>query len=738
MSEILNHALAAAHRGWSVFPLQQAGKTPLPGFKWTRGASTDPDQIHRWFSDADLNMGISCGPSGLLVVDEDQPGDLARWCTDHGVTLPATFTVATAHGQHLYFNRGGLDLGNHTPFKEDGYGIDVRGAGGYVVGPGSVHPTGVIYTPTDTSPAAPLPQSLVAYLQAPRTRTAPPPQVPTAPGGRPGDDFEQRATWAEILQPHGWQVHHTDGRETYWTRPGKDDREGWSASTGRAEDRDRLWVFSTSTPFQAETPYTKLGAFAVLNFNGDHSAAARDLRARGYGAPDPVIDLTPHLATVTTLEPHTGQERHEEDEGTSWAPIPLEDVVRGLLDGTRHAPAPTIGTVHNGSALFYPGCVNGVAGDSGCGKTWTALTVCAEEITQGHHVAYFDLEDTPEGIIGRLLDMGTDPQAIIRGFHYARPHDHFDVFAREAVTSMIREHGITLVIIDSTGEALSLQGADPNADEQVAGWFRQMPTYIANQGPAVVLLDHVTKSDPDGMWPIGSQRKRAAINGVQYMQRAVSPFARGKDGRAVLKVAKDRHGHYPPSAKAAELTVSTVGDGVRVQLQAPEKATNDAGEFRPTTLMEKVSRALEAAGVPLTGRQIRDEVSSSRYNVNGAVAALIREGNVVTEPGPRKSIMHSLVRPFRVGDCSREHSTDLADPVGSVSVPRLRDGEHGNTRSPLTTVPTGNTREHSGTLDLERPTPAQCGDPSCGRELITGAAKASGYCAEHRPKAVAS
>ena len=102
---------------------------------------------------------------------------------------------------------------------------------------------------------------------------------------RPGDDFNIRADWADILLPHGWQVDHVQGHTTYWVRPGKDKRAGHSATTGRAADGDRLYVFSSATAFEPETPYNKFAAYALLEHNGDFSAASRALRSMGYGAP---------------------------------------------------------------------------------------------------------------------------------------------------------------------------------------------------------------------------------------------------------------------------------------------------------------------------------------------------------------------------------------------------------------------------------------------------------------------
>lgn len=141
-----------------------------------------------------------------------------------------------------------------------------------------------------------------------------------AGGISPGDDYEARTDWTDILGPAGWTLVSHAGRGRYWRRPGK--TIGISASTGVRDDRDRLYVFTTSTEFTAETPYTKFGAYALMNHAGDHTAAAKALQAAGYGqrAPEPsrpVLGPQPvptglgvpghavdgNLATVTQLNP---------------------------------------------------------------------------------------------------------------------------------------------------------------------------------------------------------------------------------------------------------------------------------------------------------------------------------------------------------------------------------------------------------------------------------------------------
>ncbi|GAA2726738.1 bifunctional DNA primase/polymerase [Actinocorallia aurantiaca] len=189
---LTRYALAAAARGWHVFPVAVGDKEPPKGVRWKQTATTDPDRIRKMWSHRPYNIGISCGPSRLVVIDLDipKPGEQPppKWalpgindgsdvfalvCERAGQPMPLeTFQVRTRRGGfHLYFTApDGIRLTNTSDDHGNGLGwkVDTRADGGYVVGPGSFVdlPDGTgHYEPVHTPAAAPLPAWLVERLQ---------------------------------------------------------------------------------------------------------------------------------------------------------------------------------------------------------------------------------------------------------------------------------------------------------------------------------------------------------------------------------------------------------------------------------------------------------------------------------------------------------------------------------------------------------------------------------------------
>ena len=146
-------------RGCHLFPLIPGDKRPAVA-NWEQWATNDPARLSQWPTGA--GTGLACGPSGLVVIDLDAhtnevPAEWsARGCYDGGSVYAwlweqhdtsgrswaETFAVETASGGgHLYYRAPAQPVIRNSAGKL-GWQVDVRGAGGYVVAPGTILPNG--------------------------------------------------------------------------------------------------------------------------------------------------------------------------------------------------------------------------------------------------------------------------------------------------------------------------------------------------------------------------------------------------------------------------------------------------------------------------------------------------------------------------------------------------------------------------------------------------------------------
>lgn len=135
---------ATQHMG--IVPLIAQSKRPATK-KGLYDATTNRAKLKQYFRDNPrANYGVRTGgQSNIFVLDVDGPigkRSLRKLIEKHG-PLPKTVTVHTANGEHRYFRGDVKAIGNSV--GKIGEGLDIRGDGGYVVGPGSVHPSGHVY-----------------------------------------------------------------------------------------------------------------------------------------------------------------------------------------------------------------------------------------------------------------------------------------------------------------------------------------------------------------------------------------------------------------------------------------------------------------------------------------------------------------------------------------------------------------------------------------------------------------
>ena len=457
-------ALEALRAGLCVLPPTGKGskkdpKAPLGEWKQYQTEPTSLDQVESWYSNGRTTLGCVTGKvsGNLEVLDFDNRETyelfVAR-ASEVGlaelvVRVEAGYCEDTPNGVHWLWRcdpvEGGKKLaGRPMPDGKVKTLIETKGEGGFIIlapttglhdnGRSYVLRSGGFATIATISPEE-REELLDLALSFDQVGDAYEPPAAEAPqnvrgqiiardtGGatwdlKPIDDFKERASWSEILEPAGWsRVYEREG-ETFWRRPGKN--QGVSATSGiRPCGADLLYVFTTSSQLVSRKPLNKFDAFAKLFHNGETLDAVEDLKARGYGkesASRPAGKPAPGVATQTAVD-------------VDWDALSDEDL------GIRHAK-----DVVERPILWLwkyrlaQGKLTLLAGDGGNGKSQFALAAAAaittggalpsgEAVPRPGRVVIVSAEDQAEDTVRpRLRALGADldritflkPQLVIR------------------------------------------------------------------------------------------------------------------------------------------------------------------------------------------------------------------------------------------------------------------------------------------------------------------------------------
>lgn len=173
----LSSALALAARGKHIFPLVPKGKKPITQ-NGLKDASIDPNVIRQWWRKTpDANIGMATGAiSGVWVLDidgEQGENSLKELELKHGQLPPTVEVITGGGGRHLYFLWPQQGIISNSAGRL-GQGLDVRGNGGYVVVPPSIHESGRQYTWSvdSSSQVASAPSWLLTMVNKPPERTS--------------------------------------------------------------------------------------------------------------------------------------------------------------------------------------------------------------------------------------------------------------------------------------------------------------------------------------------------------------------------------------------------------------------------------------------------------------------------------------------------------------------------------------------------------------------------------------
>jgi|GEM_PF-5777463 len=256
--------------------------------------------------------------------------------------------------------------------------------------------------------------------------------------GRPGDDYNRRADVPALLEAHGWKWCRdaADGNQ-HWTRPGK--KRGTSGTFATLEHgRFFYCLTSSAAPLLQNQEYSPFHLYAVLEHDGDHSAAARQLTAEGYG--DDGARLLPGVDISGILNPFSDDEepfqmRKVEDPGK----FPMS-LLEGLPPLYREAEA------------FYRTCASEFQP-----VLWLASFIAASGAVLGHRLKEKSGNRTNIYTVG-LLSSGGGKEAT-RGcaqriFEYAG-QEHYvgpeEFTSDAAVNGALHAHNPLLTQIDEFG-----------------------------------------------------------------------------------------------------------------------------------------------------------------------------------------------------------------------------------------------------------------------------------------------
>lgn len=654
--------LAAYDAGFCPLPVRQDGSKVPGGRSWQQYQTQRPhrDQVERWAAQV-AGYGVVCGAvsGGFEILEFEgraiEQGVYSEWVQRANEQGLGPVVSALQEGYQVESPSGGIHLGYRTEVpapntklasRADAVLIETRGAGGWVVcapSGGGTHPTGKPYVWRAGSwpqvPAITVDQRNLLFALA-RTFNDEPLLVQA--GERPGDLYnaDPRAfdRTLELLLAHGWTEHSRHGDTIYLTRPGKDRDK--SASLGAPETDGGFYVFSTSvSEFEVGKRYSPFQVLAILEYGGDFREAARQL-STVYGSHNAVSPSATD-APQATEGPGTAPEATEGHGAHTWGLQDIETLLAGDLEGE----PPSILYVKPEQALFYSGKLNAIAGEPESGKSWLAQLACAEVLRNGGTVTYIDLETTGPEVTGRVKKAGATLEQLRAGWGYVRPQERPSEAALREILARAAESD--LVVVDGMTDLFTLFGYTYTDNQEISKLMRELLHPLADQGPAVVTIDHVVKSrDERGRWAIGGQHKLAAVTGVSLNLETIHPMGRGLSGMSRIWLAKDKIGYVSQhvvvqgrNRLAGQLHVEGLDNtfNIRITPAAEVKARRDE------LLLQKISDFAQAHPGS-TIKQLLSGVSAPEHEVQHGLVEAQAEGWLQVRSDGRYDRVY-LVRP---------------------------------------------------------------------------------------------
>lgn len=427
MEKMIERALSYASKGYHVFPCKPRGKEPATpnGFK---DATTHEATIRDWWErEPEYNIGLPTGEVNdfwVLDVDGEKGQEsIKRFMGDIPHDTPR---VNTGNGYHLYFAHA-EELRNSASVMAEG--LDVRGEGGFVVAPGSIHESGAVYEWANASrEPTRAPESLLRALkEGVRQRRS-------VDFGKPIPESQRNAQLTRIA--------------------GQLTRMGLDATSART-------MLHEVNRNQCQPP---LDADEVDDITLYENANSESSSSSSLGSSGDDYDFPP-FRRFMDMNPPTGERPY---------------IVDGVLfKGFAGAIYGDGGTAKSMLMMHVAQCV-------ARGVDWLGFD------TVQTNVLYLDFELDGEEQSRRAYDIaaGMGYEGPPEGFYYlsAAGYPARAIFLH--ALTLCKKHNIGMVIVDSLGYALD---GDAEASKDVLRFFREVEGCYRRESISLMIVDHQPK-----------------------------------------------------------------------------------------------------------------------------------------------------------------------------------------------------------------------------------------------------
>lgn len=616
---ILEMARWYVGQGISVIPVKADGSKSPAFAGWRKFADELPSdqQLQDWFAPGRvLGIGIPCGPASgnLIVLDFEFSGSsaYAEWITrlpddvrEFAESLPTV--VTPSGGRHIWVRLSESQPGGKIARYASGKTkIEIRGEGHQVLAPGcpaDCHATGKLYEWARGEVPTSFPEvdldaltSLVAWAADCNEYMAPeqPRDVGRATGlpaaeDSPGNDFNRRGSWDDTgLFDAGWTwARKIDGERGFLTRPGKDG--GISASVGMVSSKQAgypyLYVWSTSTDFTSEVPFSKFAVYTQIKHAGNYSEAAKELARQGFG--ERLIPKERQAVDLSGFTMKLGTPTGEPVAPFGDSPIQTEDKSeseRRIFKWSSELQGQAEDKAWLWKGYIAPGEITLLSASWKIGKT-TLLSHLLKSF-DGSKTDFLGQDVRP----CRALYISEESEhhwarrrdALLLGNHVGFVCQHFKTrpnfpewhrFIGDEVCALITKYHFDLVVVDTLASIWPVH--EENDAGQVTDAIRPVKQ-IAKTGAGVLLIHHTRKSGGDNF--VGSRGSGALPSAVDNILEFDRHSSNQKDGKRIIR-AVGRNGDDVPASLLCELR-----DGQYIGLgdpDCPEVRTGKTGGTEP-------------------------------------------------------------------------------------------------------------------------------------------------------------